>query len=283
MPYANKVVVGIDGSASAVGALDWAAEEAERTGRSLVVVHVGDVEAAEVSADRRAFGRELLDEAITTLVHTHPQLLPATDLLEGVASDVLVDASRSADLLVLGRGRRGISALLLGSVAHHVLAHAHCPTAVVGANARTPENTIVVGVSDSAGGAAALAFACAEAALRGADVLAVRAWSSREYRLAAAAALPVSSPELWERQEAALVDERVAAARRAHPEVEVRTALVASPTEVALEREAEQAAMLVLGCRRADDARLPRLGPISSWAAHHFECPVVIVGTPTPG
>jgi hypothetical protein len=38
--------------------------------------------------------------------------------------------------------------------------------------------------------------------------------------------------------------------------------------------------MLVLGCRRAPGHVLPRLGPLSSWAAHHFDCPVVIVGAP---
>ena len=60
----------------------------------------------------------------------------------------------------------------------------------------------------------------------------------------------------------------------------VRLVLTGEPTEVALEQESEDAAMLVLGCRRADDSRLPRLGPIASWAAHHFRCPVIVVGHP---
>jgi nucleotide-binding universal stress UspA family protein len=275
----NAVVVGIDGSESAEHALRWAADEAGRTGRRLVVVHVGDLTATEVSADPRPFGRELLDEAVTTLVHTNPDVPVSTELLTGEPAHQLVEMSRSAALVVVGRGRRGLAALLLGSVAHHVLAHAHCPTVAVGTGYRDGLNTIVVGVSDSPGGEAALAFAGAEATRRGADLVAVRCWSLREWRLAASAALPVSSTEEWEGQERAVLEAMVAPLRDAYPGLEIRTVLSSAPPEVALEREAEKAAMLVLGCRRSDDSRLPRLGPISSYAAQHFECPVVIVGT----
>jgi nucleotide-binding universal stress UspA family protein len=278
MSFENAIVVGIDGSAAAESALDWAADEAERTKRRLVVAHVGDVEISEASADPRPFGRELLDEAVTTLVHTHPDLLPVTALLDGEAPAALVEISRTAAMLVVGRGRRGVPAFLLGSVAHHVLARAHCPTAVVANVPRESVNTVVVGVSDSPGGVAALGFAAVEAALRGADVVAVRCWSVREWRLAAAAALPISSTEDWETQERTLLEDALAPVREAFPTLEIRTVLSTSPPEIALEQEAHKAAMLVLGCRRSDDSRLPRLGPISAWAAHHFDCPVVIIG-----
>jgi nucleotide-binding universal stress UspA family protein len=280
MSFENAVVVGIDGSESAEHALDWAADEAERTRRRLVLVHVGDLAATKGSADPRPFGRELLDEAITTLVHTHPDVEVTTELVEGDAGHHLVEMSRTAAMLVVGRGRRGLAALLLGSVAHHVLAHAHCPTAVVGRNFHNAGNTIVVGVSDSPGGVAALGFAGVEAALRGSDVVAVRCWSLREWRLAASAALPISSQDDWEAQERAVLEHVLTPVREAFPTLEIRSVLTSDPAEVALEREAEKAAMLVLGCRRTEDSRLPRLGPTSSWAANHFDCPVVIVAAP---
>jgi nucleotide-binding universal stress UspA family protein len=57
--------------------------------------------------------------------------------LEALAGDgdpvpALVDASRTADLLVLGsRGRSGFGDSELGSIAHRVAVHAHCPVVVV--------------------------------------------------------------------------------------------------------------------------------------------------------
>ena len=50
----------------------------------------------------------------------------------GTGAFALIEASREADLVVIGtRGRRGLVELLLGSTSLEVTAHAHCPVAVV--------------------------------------------------------------------------------------------------------------------------------------------------------
>jgi len=280
MTSVEAILVGIDGSRAAWHALDWAADEAELTGRPLVVAHIGDVEPIEGTVDDRSFGRELLDEAVANLADSHPTLDVTTKLVTGDAARTLVELSAGTEIVVVGRGRRGLPGLLLGSVAFRVLAHARSATAVVAGGRRVSANRIVVGTSDSAGGLAALRFTFEEADRRGAEVVAVRSWSERDWRLAAGAALPVTTPELWEAQERTVLEESIRPLQEAFPSVPVRIVLTGDPTEVALEKESEDAAMLVLGCRRADDSRLPRLGPIASWAAHHFRCPVVVVGHP---
>jgi nucleotide-binding universal stress UspA family protein len=278
----HTIVVGIDGSDAGWRALEWAADVAEHTERALRVVHVGDTRPpTEASVDQRSYGNALLADALATLAEDHDRLPVEAELHEGSAAEVLIDLSRAAELIVVGRGKRVLAALL-GSVAHRLLTHAHCPTAVVGLQSDVTSNRVVVGVSDSAGGAAALLFAAGEAARRDAELVAVRSWSAREWRLAAAAALPISSPELWEREERAVLDDCVREIRDLYPELKVRAVLSRTPTEIALEQESLGAVMLVLGCRRADDSRVQRLGPISSWAAHHFDCPVVVVGNPVP-
>jgi nucleotide-binding universal stress UspA family protein len=50
----------------------------------------------------------------------------------GTGAFALVEASGEADLVVVGsHGRSGVVELILGSTSLEVLAHAHCPVAVI--------------------------------------------------------------------------------------------------------------------------------------------------------
>jgi nucleotide-binding universal stress UspA family protein len=61
----------------------------------------------------------------------HPDVEIVPMVAEGRAGDVLVEASRGADLQAVGsRGHGEVTGILLGSVSEHCAAHAHSPVLV---------------------------------------------------------------------------------------------------------------------------------------------------------
>lgn len=134
----SRIVVGVDGSLSSNAALDWAADEADSTGASLVLLHswewlTGAGWAVIPSDFDPQHGAEtLLGKSAGTVQIEHPMLTISVVAVEGQAADQLVGASNGADLLVVGcRGHGELSGMLLGSVSDYCANHAHCPVMVM--------------------------------------------------------------------------------------------------------------------------------------------------------
>jgi nucleotide-binding universal stress UspA family protein len=54
------------------------------------------------------------------------------EVVEGHPAEALINASRCAELLVVGsHGHGSFSGMLLGSVSQHCLGHAHCPVTLI--------------------------------------------------------------------------------------------------------------------------------------------------------
>lgn len=133
------VVVGVDGSTESRLALEYAARRAatlrvvsvfESAGvfgaRYGIPIPVSDEQIAKrVDAEMTA----LVDEAVKGLSERpHVQL----SVQAGSAGRVLVEESKTADLLVVGhRGLGAITGALLGSVSMYCVLHAHCSVLVV--------------------------------------------------------------------------------------------------------------------------------------------------------
>lgn len=133
----GRLVVGIDGSEGSLSALHWAGEEAAKRGVPLHVVHAWQPPyatmdlplPADVAGQAADAARSRLDAAIAD-VGAEVEITAAA--VEGPAALSLLVAAKEADLVVVGsRGHGGLMGLLLGSVSHHVVAHAPCPVAVV--------------------------------------------------------------------------------------------------------------------------------------------------------
>jgi nucleotide-binding universal stress UspA family protein len=135
----HRIVVGVDGSGSSVRALNWAAQQAELTGAQLEVITTWEWPMSYGWAapyvpdwDPSADARKVLTEAVELVRQAHPGVTVDTNVAEGHPAPALVEASRGADLLVLGsRGHGEFVGMLLGSVSEHCVTNAHCPVLVV--------------------------------------------------------------------------------------------------------------------------------------------------------
>ncbi len=133
-----RVVVGVDGSASSLEAIDWVGEYAAVMNAPVELVAVWEwpnsygwaiplPDGYNPSAD----AERVLSESAARLLERHPGLSVTTKALEGHPAQVLVAVSDGAGLLVLGsRGHGQFAGMVIGSVSEHCAAQAHCPVLV---------------------------------------------------------------------------------------------------------------------------------------------------------
>ncbi|MFL6123172.1 universal stress protein [Actinophytocola sp.] len=288
------VVVGVDGSDSALHAVRWAAPEAQRRGAPLRLVHVVHLTPVrhprqippppEYEAALLEQGRHWLTEASQAARRAVPGLAVVTDLRAGVAADVLVTESRDAQLMVLGsRGLGGFTSLLVGSVAVALSAHAHCPVVVMHSAARDgappTDGDIVVGVDGSELSDAALTFAFEAAAARGVPLVALHTWLDVTMTGAWAVLPGTVDWDSVRRQEEKLLAERLVPWREKFPHVEVRPLVVRDRPDRALLEHAGGAQLIVVGSRGRGAFTGMGLGSVSHTLLHHAECPVAVART----
>jgi len=137
------VVAGVDGSAESIAALGWASRYAAATGAKVRAVHAWHYRSASfgvtegktpesVTEGVEQGLREDLDRAVAQVYPDpgDPQLEIA--LRYGHPVEVLIDESKSADLLVVGHhGHSSFAGILVGSVSIHCVTSAECPVVVV--------------------------------------------------------------------------------------------------------------------------------------------------------
>jgi nucleotide-binding universal stress UspA family protein len=134
----RPVVVGVDGSEYSLLALGFAFDRAERRGVALRVIRAWTPPATpwrspEVDLERiNGTERTTMRELLAGWSDRYPGVNVTVDVLAGSPAAALVEATRTAQLAVVGsRGRGGFRGLLLGSVSQQLLQHGECPVAVV--------------------------------------------------------------------------------------------------------------------------------------------------------
>ena len=135
------VVVGVDGSPESVAALAWASRYAAATGAKVRAVHawhypsaVGVPEGkapATVTAEVEQRMRDDLAQAVAQVYPDPADGQVDMQLTYGHPVQVLIDASKDADLLVVGHhGHSAFTGMLVGSVSIHCVTSAACPVVV---------------------------------------------------------------------------------------------------------------------------------------------------------
>jgi nucleotide-binding universal stress UspA family protein len=133
------IIVGVDGSPLAETALAFAIEEARLREAVLHVTYAYPAMASGLTGSTGNDYYQQVEEEAKTFLQGVLAKAPSTHGLDvqwlavpGNPSEVLIEASREATLLVIGsRGVGGFMGLLMGSVSTQCVHYSHCPVLVV--------------------------------------------------------------------------------------------------------------------------------------------------------
>jgi len=138
------IFVGVDGSPNSEHALRWAMQEAAVRHAPLTVIAVHEVlksywtgNPVSLQADKgkldetKKAAEDLADKVASHLGDAKPHSITVR-AVDGFAAQELIEASKDADLVVVGsRGGGGFARLMMGSVSSQVVHHSACPVVVI--------------------------------------------------------------------------------------------------------------------------------------------------------
>lgn len=178
------LVVGANNSPGSLAALRYAAQEAERRGCGITLVHVTPtyVPIAPmrplVPDDREGAGRSILRDA-TSMLATQAPAVPVTSVLRsGATVSTLLSVADAADAIILGRETvPPVMSIVTEATTLGIAARATCPVVSVpdGWDPATGPGRVVVGVRSQEHSGELLERAFDEAAGRGAGLVVLHA------------------------------------------------------------------------------------------------------------
>jgi nucleotide-binding universal stress UspA family protein len=277
-PPSPSVVVGIDGSRSAITAALWAVDETVDRDLPLRLVYV--VEPGETggrdpqdAARRLARAEITVREAIVAVESTEAPVKIEVEILHGRPIPTLLEAGRSAVMICVGSlGLRHALGNGVGSTATELAATAHCPVAVVrGCHPRSAEpGCIVAEIDESSSNSNVLDRAVAEAQLRGAPLRVLSAWQSHGTDAHDSRAVADGNHDVR-----AQLGRRLEWFIRKYPQLDIRPVATHDTTLNYLAQHAESIQLVVVG-RRRKHGLADVLGPLGNVALHDTDCSLLV-------
>lgn len=289
------IVVGVDGSPASKVAVQWAARDAELRKVPLTLVHVVRATAGtwletpllpEWMRGQRERGRQVIDDALK-IVDESCQRGPAQvhcEMPSANAVPALVDLSKNADLVVVGRHGTGtLRGRHMGSVTSGLVYHAHCPVAVIHdeapPNADVAQSPVLVGIDGSPESELATAIAFDEASRRKVGLVALHAWSDVSVFDSVVSRPGPGWPELKSMEDEALA-ERLAGWGERYPDVSVRRVVVREEPALPLVDQSQWAQLVVVGSHGRGGFAGMLLGSISAAVVMLARVPVIVARQP---
>jgi nucleotide-binding universal stress UspA family protein len=286
----KPVIVGVDGSEQSLRAVEWAALEAKRHSWPLRIVsapalvprlHAYSATPEAIANALRGIAARALEAAITRSEEVAPGLPLRTGLLTGTPALAVAGAGSDASLLVVGaRGAGGFAAMMLGSVSRYAATRARCPVVVVREESVAVHREIAVGIRDPQDPTETLAFAFEEAALRGADLVAVHTWywfPAATHAPAGSAGLRPADPDRISAEAATSLAAALEGWRHKYPDVRVRHDIIHGHPARVLASYSARADLVVLGRHGHPADAGPGIGSIQHAVLDHAHGPVAVV------
>jgi nucleotide-binding universal stress UspA family protein len=296
-PPRRGILVGVDGSAAALGAVRWAAHDAALRNVPLTLVHVVNAPApgwSQVPApagfrqgqEKRApeFIKSAIKVAEESAEESTGERGPVqidSKVFYSATVPTLVCLSKEADMVVVGyRGHGGVVVRnFLGSVSSGLVYHAHCPVAVIHdeeplvANvARAP---VLVCIDGSPASETATAIAFDEASRRGVGLMALHAWT--DPRLSDFKEL---FPNVnWDAQlsgEEETLAERLAGWQERYPDVRILRKIEVGDAASPLIEASKRAQLIVVGSHGRGGFAGMLLGSVGAAVVNRARIPVIV-------
>ena len=251
------IVVGIDGSRSAVEAALWAVDEAVCRDIPLRLLYAIDPTGSgpDGAARELATAEIAVRYAFTAVESTEQPVKIEVEIVQGKPVHALTAASRSAVLICVGAaGLRNAIYGRVGSTAAAVASSAHCPVAVIRGHATS--GCVLVEVDEWPTSSAALQHGVDEARLRGVPLRVLTP---------VAAGGPMAQTQLGR---------RVAAWRRRYPDLDVQAVASQGSTLDYLAEHADSVQLVVVGAERTHGTG-EIIGPPGVAALRATECSVL--------